>query len=97
MNRFRPNLVVTGCPAFAEDGWPHLRIGGVVLRNAGKSDRCIITTTDQFTGERGKEPLKTLASFRRDPADPTSVCFGANFINESKRGALRVGDEVAAL
>lgn len=93
MDRFRPNLVVAGCPPFAEDSWPRLQIGDVVLRAAGKSDRCIMTTTDQRTGARGKEPLKTLATFRRDPAlDPTAVWFGANFINESKRGTVRVGD-----
>ena len=98
MNRFRPNLVLTGCAAFAEDAAPFLRLGDVVLRNAGKSDRCIVTTTDQLTGERvGKEPLKTLAAFRRDPAlDPTAVYFGANFINESKSGTIRVGDAVDA-
>lgn len=95
MDRFRPNLVLTGCPAFAEDTWPAIRIGDVVLRAAGKSDRCIMTTTDQLTGARGKEPLKTLASYRRDPAlDPTAVYFGANFINQSKRGTVRVGDAV---
>lgn len=92
MDRFRPNLVVTDCAPFAEDEWPSVRSGDVVLRNAGKSDRCIVTTTDQQTGERGKEPLRTLATFRRDPADPTSVYFGVNFINESKRGTLHVGD-----
>lgn len=94
MDRFRPNIVVSGAAPFAEDEWPRVRIGEVVLRAAGKSDRCIVTTTDQLTGERGKEPLRTLATFRRDPIEPTSVYFGANFINESKRGALRVGDEV---
>lgn len=96
MNRFRPNLVLTGCNAFAEDTFPALRIGAVTLRNAGKSDRCIMTTTDQSTGERrGKEPLRTLATFRRDSAlDPTAVYFGANFINETKHGTIRVGDTV---
>ncbi|MFZ5496718.1 MAG: MOSC domain-containing protein [Verrucomicrobiota bacterium] len=95
LDRFRPSLVLAGCDAFAEDTFPRLRIGAVTLRNAGKSDRCIVTATDQRTGERGKEPLRTLAAFRRDPAlDPTAVYFGANFINESKLGALRVGDAV---
>lgn len=94
MDRFRPNVVVSGAAPFAEDEWPRVRIGEVVLRAAGKSDRCIVTTTDQLTGERGKEPLRTLATFRRDPIEPTSVYFGTNFINESKHGALRVGDEV---
>lgn len=95
MDRFRPNLVITGCPAFAEDHWPRIRIGDAVLRAAGKSDRCIMTTTDQLTGVRGKEPLRTMATYRRDPAlDPTAVWFGANFINESKRGTVRVGAKV---
>ena len=94
MDRFRPNLVLTDCTAFAEDAAPLLRLGAVTLRNAGKSDRCIMTTTDQSTGERvGKEPLRTLATFRRDPTlDPTAVYFGANFINETKHGTIRVGD-----
>jgi uncharacterized protein YcbX len=94
MDRFRPNLVLSGCDAFAEDTFPALRIGEVLFRAAGKSDRCIMTTTDQRTGARGKEPLRTLATFRRDPAlDPTAVWFGANFINESKRGTVRTGAE----
>ena len=63
-------------------------------RPAGRSDRCIMTTTDQLTGVRGKEPLRTLATFRRDPVESSSVYFGANFINESKRGTVRVGDAV---
>lgn len=95
MNRFRPNLVVSGCPAFSEDTWPHVRIGGVVLRAGGPSARCIITTTDQTTGERiGKEPLATLATYRRDSVTPTDVNFGQNFVNETKSGELRVGDAV---
>lgn len=96
MDRFRPNLVLADCPPFAEDAAPSLRIGSLVLRNAGKSDRCIVTTTDQRTGERGKEPLRTLATFRRDPAlDATAVYFGVNYIQESKHGVIRRGDTVS--
>ncbi len=94
MNRFRPNLVVSGCEAFAEDEWASLQIGSVKLRAAGKSARCILTTTDQETGVRGKEPLKTLATFRRESAESSAVYFGANFINESKSGLVHVGDEL---
>ncbi len=94
MNRFRPNIIVNGCDAFAEDGWSRFRIGDVVFRSAGPSVRCIITTTDQFTGARGKEPLKTLATFRRGPASPGDVIFGVNLIHETKRGTLRVGANV---
>ena len=95
MNRFRPNLVVDGCDAFAEDTWPRVQINGAVFRNGGPCARCIVTTTDQFTGLRGKEPLKTLATFRRDQTDPTDVNFGINLINETKQGLIRVGDEVS--
>jgi len=97
MNRFRPNLVIAGCPAFAEDTWPRVRIGDIVLRAAGPCGRCVVTTTDQLTGERGKEPLRTLATYRRDATDPSDVNFGQNFIHETKSGCLRVGDAVVAL
>jgi hypothetical protein len=53
-----------------------------------------VTTTDQLTGERGKEPLRTLATYRRDATDPTDVNFGQNLINETKSGTFRVGDTV---
>jgi uncharacterized protein YcbX len=98
MNRFRPNLVVTGCEAFAEDTWPRFKIGAIAFRSAGNCTRCLIPTTDQFTGERmGKEPLRTLATYRRNAADPTDVDFGQNLIHETKTGTLRVGDTVELL
>ena len=94
MNRFRPNLVVAGCAAFAEDTWTRFEIGDTIFRSAGKSDRCIMTTTDQLTGERGKEPLKTLAAFRRVGPDPTAVFFGVNLIHETKSGTLQLGGQI---
>jgi len=97
MNRFRPNIVVSGGDAFAEDAWTRFRIAGVTFRNSGPCARCVVTTTDQFTGERGKEPLRTLATFRRDPADPTDVNFGINLIHETKAGTLHLGDPIVAL
>ena len=97
MNRFRPNLVVTGCAAFAEDTWARFRVGEITLRAAGPCTRCIVTTTDQLTAERGKEPLRTLATYRRNADDPAEVNFGQNLINESKRGTLRVGDTIEVL
>lgn len=98
MDRFRPNLVISGCPAFAEDTWPHLRIGAISFRAGGPCARCIMTTTDQLTGERtGPEPLRTLATYRRDATDPTDVNFGQNLIHETKSGTLSVGDTVQVL
>jgi uncharacterized protein YcbX len=97
MDRFRPNLVVTGCAAYAEDTWPRLRIGSMIFRPAGPCARCPITTTDQLTGERAKEPLRTLATYRRNPKEPTNVDFGQNLIHETKSGRVRVGDPVEVL
>jgi uncharacterized protein YcbX len=97
LDRFRPNLLVSGCEAFAEDTWPRFQIGTVTFRAAGPCARCVITTTDQRTAERGKEPLRTLATYRRAPDDPTDVNFGQNLIHETKSGTLKVGDAVALL
>lgn len=98
MDRFRPNIVLAGCGPYAEDAWPRFRIGALTLRAAGPCARCIVTTTDQTTGERtGPEPLRTLASYRRDPADSTRINFGQNLIHETKSGTLRVGDKLALL
>jgi uncharacterized protein YcbX len=97
MNRFRPNIVVAGCEPYAEDSLRRFRIGDVVFRAAKPCLRCIITTTDQLSGERGKEPLRTLAGYRRDPQAPTEVMFGYNLVNETKSGVLRVGDTVVML
>jgi uncharacterized protein YcbX len=94
MNRFRPNFVVAECEPYEEDAWTSVKINGVLFRNAGPCARCPITTTDQFTAVRGKEPLKTFATYRRDPDDSTKVNFGTNLIHETKRGTLRIGDEV---
>jgi hypothetical protein len=95
MDRFRPNLVVTGAAPYAEDAWNRFRIGNVVFHGATRCSRCVVTTTDQATAERGPEPLKTLASYRRD-ADG-AVMFGRNLVHETKTGRLAVGDAVELL
>lgn len=94
MDRFRPNLVLTGCDApYAEDTWKAYRVGEVRLFSAGPCGRCAITTTDQQTLERGKEPLRTLAGYRRTPDG--DVVFGQNVIHASPGNRLQVGDAVS--
>ncbi len=95
MNRFRPNIVVSGLPPFGEDGIDELVTDGVRLRRAKPCARCIVTTTDQATGTRaGDEPLRTLAKFRFD-RELKGVLFGQNMILIDGVGAqLRVGQEM---
>jgi uncharacterized protein len=90
MNRFRPNLVVAGREAYAEDTWKDLEIGDLRLRVVKPCERCAVTTTDQATAERGQEPLRTLARYRKVNGD---VMFGQNVVHEGT-GRLRVGDPV---
>lgn len=88
MNRFRPNAVVDGTAAWAEDDWRRVRIGEVTFRVPKSCGRCVITTTDQGDARRGKEPLHTLGKYRRFG---TSLVFGQNLIPENP-GTLHIGD-----
>jgi uncharacterized protein YcbX len=92
MNRFRPNLVVAGSGPFAEDEWRRFSIAGVPMQGVKLCARCVVTTTDQATGQRaGDEPLRTLASYRRQDR---GVMFGQNVVHYGT-GVLRVGDVVS--
>lgn len=51
--RFRPNIVVSGAPAWAEDGWEELGKGSLGLRAVKPCDRCRVPRTDQATAEVG--------------------------------------------
>ena len=90
MNRFRPNAVVTGFEPWAEDHWRRVRIGDVSFRVAKPCGRCVVTTTDQFTGVRGNQPLRVLAQKRRFGKN---LVFGQNIIPETP-GQIQVGDPV---
>lgn len=94
MDRFRPNLVVEGCEAFAEDGWRKISIGNTVFRYAGRCARCSVTTVDQAAGIRvSDEPLKTLATYRQTP---DGVMFGVNLVPE-RMGPIALNDRVRIL
>jgi len=95
MNRFRPNIVISGVAPFGEDQLHDLTAGRVRLRRAKGCTRCIVTTTDQATGLRdGKEPLQALAKFRFD-RELKGVIFGQNLILiEGVGETLRIGQEL---
>ncbi|MFI9803816.1 MOSC domain-containing protein [Streptomyces sp. NPDC052301] len=93
MSRFRPNVVVAGTRPWAEDDWSRISVGEVVFRVVKSSGRCVVTTTDQDTAERGREPLYTLARHRRIGG---RLIFGQNVAPLSP-GTIRVGDPVRVL
>ena len=87
MNRFRPNLVLDGCDAYAEDSLARDQAGRCRVALVKPCIRCIVTTTDQGTGERdGVEPLQTLKSYRWDAA-LKGVAFGQNAVVASGAGS----------
>lgn len=90
MNRFRPNLTISGSAPFAEDSWKMIRVNGIPFRLVKPCGRCAITTVNQSTGEMGKEPLRTLAEFR---TVNNKVLFGQNTVTDST-GIISVGDPV---
>jgi len=93
MRRFRPNLVIAGAEPYSEDGMAALRIGEVTFRGVKRCDRCVVTTINPDTGEKGKEPLRTLAKYRLEDG---KVWFGMNLIHDGS-GRLKLGDPVVPL
>ncbi|MFC4912468.1 MOSC domain-containing protein [Actinomadura gamaensis] len=93
MNRFRPSLVLEGLGAYGEDGVRLLRVGPAVIEMIKPCTRCVITTTDQATAVRSREPLRTLATYRNVDG---GILFGQNAVPR-ELGTLRVGDPVEIL
>lgn len=93
MRRFRPNIVVAGTPPHAEDGWKRIRIGSIDVDIVKPCERCVITTVDIDTGVAGKEPLRTLSTYRKVGS---SVLFGQNAVH-LRGGSIAVGDRVTVV
>lgn len=93
MNRFRPNIVVEGCEAFAEDNWKSFRIGDLVFDVVKPCARCVIITIDQDDAILGKEPMRTLAGYRQKGS---KVIFGQNLVHHAN-GKIRIGDRIELL
>lgn len=93
MQRFRPNIVVSGCEPFEEDSWKSIRIGGIVFRIVKPCSRCIIPSINVETAIREREPIKTLSSYRKHEG---KIYFGQNVIANS-RGNINLGMEVEVI
>ena len=96
MSRFRPNVVVAGCQAFAEDTWQRIRIGEVEFELTKPCSRCILTTVDPLTGEKhpNLEPLKSLKSYRKIASG--DVMFGQNLV-PLNQGQIKANDPIIVM
>lgn len=90
MNRFRPNFVFTGGEPFVEDTFRQFSIGKNRFVGVKPCDRCIQTTVDQDTAEKGVEPLLTLATYRKKE---NKIYFGQNVVALDHE-EVRIGDPI---
>lgn len=77
MNRFRPNMVFEGGKPYEEDDWKSFMVGKNRFAAVKPCIRCVLTTVDQETGDKGREPLLTLSRYRRREEN---IYFGENVI-----------------
>jgi uncharacterized protein YcbX len=90
IDRFRPNIVFTAGEPHIEDSWKHFSINGIIFFGVKTCGRCTVTTIDQQTAVAGKEPLRTLASYR---TVDNKIKFGMNLLHKGE-GTVSVGQEV---
>ena len=92
VERFRPNIVVSGASPHDEDRWRRFTIGSLSFSGVKLCARCKVTTIDQESGERDRdgEPLRTLARYRHLK---DKVYFGVNVVHNGT-GRIRAGDPV---
>lgn len=101
MQRFRPNIVLTGMDAHDEDRVPTLHIttaeGPVALALVKPCPRCPIPNIDPLTGVPSPEVGDTLQSYRQDARVDGAITFGMNAITTAGfHHVLRVGQTVGA-
>ncbi|WP_116124200.1 MOSC domain-containing protein [Lewinella sp. IMCC34183] len=92
MLRFRPNLVVAGAGAYAEDTWDTLHVGAHTFYLPKPCARCIMVTQHPRTGERDPSILAGLAAYRKRG---NKVLFGVNALWAGGAGAIACGDSVS--
>ena len=103
VQRFRPNIVISGAGAFAEDTWTFIKVGDAVFRCVTKCGRCFVPNVDPFTGVKDKdEPRKTLNEFRKVSTAEESAIYGESPIlgrnlGTDVDGTVRVGDVVSVM
>jgi uncharacterized protein len=83
VRRFRPNVVVSGAEAWAEDAWHELVFSsGLVVWGVKPCVRCVVVDTDPLTGERWPGPLEALRQHHASPGK--GPVFGMNAVHASE-------------
>jgi len=90
MKRFRPNLVFSGGEPHEEDTFKYFSVGQAKLAGVKLCGRCVLTTINPETAEKGKEPLRTLSEYRKNGS---KIVFGQNLLVVEK-GRISIGDEI---
>jgi uncharacterized protein YcbX len=90
MDRFRPNFVFTGGVPYEEDTWRNFTIGKNRFVSVKPCARCVLTTVDQHTAEKGVEPLATLSTYRKRD---NKIYFGQNLVAIDHLD-VTVGDQI---
>lgn len=98
MDRFRPNIVIDHEEPFADDFWGAVDIAGIRFDLVKPCARCIMTTQDQLTGERGgPDPMPAMRKLRMSmDRRVLGVLFGWNAVPRDT-GPLKVGDPVSVI
>jgi uncharacterized protein len=94
INQFRPNIVISGVAPFAEDNYNKFSINNTIFFGVKPCARCVVTTINQSTAIAGKEPLKTLATFRKVN---NKILVGQNVIPQKNGGLIQVGNSITKL
>lgn len=95
MVRFRPNIVVSGGSPYEEDAWQQFQIGDTAFYGVKPCARCVLTTIDPATGQKGEEPLHTLATYRQWKH---KILFGQNVLPTRTTGdRLYIGQPVEVI
>ena len=96
---FRPNIVITGGDAYAEDSWKTIRIGDFEYNVSCRTVRCLLPNVNPATGVRhGSEPNRTLKKFRCvDDGDPKNACLGVQVVPMAEGSKIGVDDKITIL
>lgn len=93
MERFRPNIVISGNAPWAEDDWKTLIIGDVEFTLAKPCARCIMPSINPKSGEKEMAVIKAMQEHRRIG---TETFFGQNAVYD-RLGTIHIGDEVLVI